>query len=467
MVVMMGSLIKNIFGALVLCGVLSPPAAQTRPKGLNKKVVLEQLINNLSWRTLSESAMEVAGKRIRIDDAGDKVVIFDGERLVKTLRKLPGIVSLVRKHENRSYKYLIAVRRQASSVLEVASCTAMPLQSRGVESQVVDADLDGVFFEPGDDTLLLYDATAPVTFEGDVWHLDKWWILSDGVFKDFDHEEQKGWAGLQLINHCRQLAGLKSVRIDEARSEGAELHANYVVMNWDTPFNHHTEDPLNEWYTERGARTAKQSLFGYPPSGTDLPYAFAAGANLDIVYHRRSILNPNLREVGFGIKSGRDPSPEQVVCIDVGGFGGGSWKDSIVWPANGQLEVPIRFNGLEAPMPLPSSVTPLNRGYPITLIFNPHSSVSSSELHLALIDPKGRRREVEGFCFGPGSEIKSDDSTYAYAYKNNGYVCHFIAKSPLEKDAWYEAVGTWVQGGKEHERRWSFRTGRIADTAVR
>jgi hypothetical protein len=463
----MGVEMKPVLSALLIFGVLSPAATDTRPKGLNKDVVLDQLVNNLSWRELSGTVMEVAGKGIRVEDTGSKVVVFDGDRRVATLRKLPGTVSLARKHEARPYKYLIAIRRQASTVLEIASCTAMPLQSQGVESQVVDADLDGVFFEPGDDTLLLYDASVPVSFEGDVWHLDKWWSLSEGVLQAFEHGEQDGWAGLQLLNHCRQLAGLKSVRLDEPRSERAALHANYVVRNWDTPFNHHTEDPLNEWYTEGGARAAKTSLFGYPPSGTDLPYGVAVGSNLDIVYHRRELLNPNLSEVGFGMKPGQGSSPEQVVCIDVGVLGRGPWEDPVVWPADGQLEVPIRFNGLENPMPLPSRVSPSNRGYPVTLIFKSFSRVTSSELHLTLIAPKGRRREIEGFCFGPGREIQSDGSTYAYAYKNNHHICHFIAKSPLVKDAWYEAVGTWVEGGKEHERRWTFRTGRMADTPVR
>jgi hypothetical protein len=79
---------------------------------------------------------------------------------------------------------------------------------------------------------------------------------------------------------------------------------------------------------------------------------------------------------------------------------------------------------------------------------------------------KGARHEVKGFSFGPDRAIPSDGSTYAYAYRNNSGLCHFIAASPLPVDTRFEALARWTEDGREQERRWWFTTGRRTDTPL-
>jgi hypothetical protein len=117
-------------------------------------------------------------------------------------------------------------------------------------------------------------------------------------------------------------------------------------------------------------------------------------------------------------------------------------------------------------MPLPGNVDPGNRGYPVTLNFPPNARVASTSLTVYRVDRKGARHEVKGFSFGPDRAIPSDGSTYAYAYRNNSGLCHFIAASPLPVDTRFEALARWTEDGREQERRWWFTTGRRTDTPL-
>ena len=112
-------------------------------------------------------------------------------------------------------------------------------------------------------------------------------------------------------------------------------------------------------------------------------------------------------------------------------------------------------------MPLPAGVDPSGRGYPVTLIFDPFIEVESSSLRLFKVTEDEDREEVQGYAFSPGNEIPdAEGGLYSYAYEKNFNICHFIASEPLAKDHWFEAWCSWRIGGRDHERLWTFRTGR-------
>lgn len=455
---------------LFLCLAVSYPSSGAGIEVLPKDRLTGPALEGLLWRGASEGTIEVVGESIELHDLGGSLEVFENERRATTIRKLPSTFAIKRKIGGRLTKYMLAVRRNASSRLEIASCVGSPVKSRRGESWVVDADLDGTLLEPDEDALLLHDSSGAVTFTGEVWHLDRRWELAAGELSAVESEDEPGEAGLRFLNHSRQLAGLGTVRRDEERSRGASLHAAYVAKNWGTPFNHHSEDPSNRWYTEEGARAAENSLFGYCLFTEDLPFAYAIQSNLDIVYHRRALLDPSLIAVGFGTAADKSPPggvPEQIVCLDMGGKNDAPWKGPLVWPADGQLDVPCEFTGLELPMPLPGGVDPYSRGYPVTLIFPPFAEIESAELELTPLEKKKPAEKIEGFCFGPGREVTKTGSTYDYALEGNSNICHFISATPLGKNFWYEAVGRWRAGGVDHEHRWVFRTGKAPLTEFR
>lgn len=436
-----------------------------RPRPLEKRLLEEIQLDRVGWVAVSDGAVTIAGQEVQFRRRGRSVEVQDAGRRLARIRGLPGSTRVTRRHGRRTYEYRLMVREGPGAILQVASCTGIRVGSKPEQSWVLDADLDGVFCEPGEDSLMLHDSRSPVPFDGSIWHVDQDWQLSEGRLVPFVDEEPEGRGALRLLNHCRQLTGLSTVEIDPGRARGAVLHANYIARNWALDFNHHTEDPSNEWYTEEGARSAQNSLFGYPPTESRVPYAHAIACNVDVVYHRRALLDPHLVEFGIGIQSRGVPPVNRglrAVCIDASARIGAADEPRatpVPWPANGQLEVPTRFNGLEMPMPLPAEVSAQDRGYPVTLIYPFNRSIRSAELGLFLLERAGAKRVVAGWSFGPGSEIPSDGSTYAYAYKENFNICHFIALEPLREEQWYEAVCSWSEGLVEHRMSWTFRTG--------
>src|ERR1700758_2148784 len=99
---------------------------------------------------------------------------------------------------------------------------------------------------------------------------------------------------LGLVNHYRQLAGLRPVKLDPQLSAGCMEHANYMVQNRSTDaqagLNAHTQGPHLPGAGPPGGACAKAAdLF---PKVADLRVAidgWMAG-----MYHRRPMLDPQL-----------------------------------------------------------------------------------------------------------------------------------------------------------------------------
>lgn len=167
------------------------------------------------------------------------------------------------------------------------------------------------------------------------------------------------------INQRRVQAGLQVVRPVPGLSKGCDLHALYLTKNEARGLSGHEEDPKGVGYTDEGARAGKRSVISpFPPQETPVEAVESLMATL---YHRVALLQPALVEIGVGWAIRRDGLG--FLVVDVGGSEGRSDARlfPIVYPVNGQEDVPLDFclGARENPNPIPEDGTVA--GYPVTI----------------------------------------------------------------------------------------------------
>jgi uncharacterized protein YkwD len=170
---------------------------------------------------------------------------------------------------------------------------------------------------------------------------------------------------VMAINLKRVKAGLEVVRPVPGLSKACDLHALYMTKNEVRGLSGHEEDPRAIGYTEEGARAGKRSVISpFAPHQTPVEAVESLMATL---YHRVALLNPSVVEIGVGWAN--RPDGLGFLVVDVGG--GEARPDPklfpIVYPVNGQEDVPIDFclGARENPNPIPDDGTAA--GYPITV----------------------------------------------------------------------------------------------------
>lgn len=170
---------------------------------------------------------------------------------------------------------------------------------------------------------------------------------------------------VMAINVKRVKAGLGVVRPIPGLSRACDLHALYLSKNDPKGLSAHDEDPRGIGYTEEGAKAGKRSVISpFPPHETPVDAVESLMATL---YHRVALLNPAVAEVGVGWANRKDGLGFLVVDV-----GGGEGKADpkvypIVYPVNGQEELPLDFGlgGRENPNPIPNDG--VEAGYPVTV----------------------------------------------------------------------------------------------------
>lgn len=170
---------------------------------------------------------------------------------------------------------------------------------------------------------------------------------------------------VSALNQSRLKAGVGPVRTVPAFCKACDLHALYLAKNESHGLSGHDEDPKGVGYTEEGARAGKRSVIS-PFAPHESP-AGAIESLMATLYHRIALLNPSISGIGVGWAN--RPDGLGFLVVDVGNSDGPADPKlfPIVYPVNGQEEVPLEF-GLGArespnPLPEPDAVG----GYPITI----------------------------------------------------------------------------------------------------
>ena len=295
----------------------------------------------------------------------------------------------------------------------------------------------------------------------------------------------EGMEARLYLNSLRQKAGLPSYYRNESLEKAAASHASYLARN---RADGHYQTPALPGFSgktpaERAVKAGYSSrMVQENLSSGNLDFKDSVDGLFSAIYHRFGFLDPVMDEIGIAYAEDRaqrriyvyDMGNYKVVrqCSDEERFSRGKYvtaicadldkkialsrfekilrtnkkqsKDIILWPYDGQEDVPPAFFE-EIPDPLPGySVS----GYPISIVFN---------------DLYFKRVKIESFRLysdGSGEEVPvrlmdSGNDPNLLLKKNQ------FAIFPLERldyDTNYTAVVNFTADSKSLKREWHFRT---------
>ncbi len=160
-----------------------------------------------------------------------------------------------------------------------------------------------------------------------------------------------GW--LSYINQFRMASSLEPLAFNQDWSEGASLHSRYMVLN---DYVGHYENPENQWYTPAGAAAAKSSNV-FVTGWFDSPDENAVSFWMVAPFHAVSILDPQLKETGFGSYREESGHWKMAAALDVvrglGKLPEGTIFPILYPPDEGQIQL-LQYHGGEFPDPLAS-----------------------------------------------------------------------------------------------------------------
>lgn len=247
---------------------------------------------------------------------------------------------------------------------------------------------------------------------------------------------------IMAVNMKRVKAGVGVVRPVPGLSKACDLHALYLTKNESRGLSGHEEDPRGVGYTEEGARAGKRSVISpFAPHETPVEAVESLMATL---YHRVALLNPGVVEVGVGWAIRRDGLGFLVVDV-----GGEETKPDpkaypIVYPVNGQEDVPRDFclGARENPNPIPGDAT--EAGYPVTI---------------QIPERRGKACDAELRLFTGGTEVacwlSTPDAPARKDWPQPGVLC-LIPKERLQPSTAYSVRFRDRLSGLEKE--WTFST---------
>src|SRR5262249_2006083 len=156
------------------------------------------------------------------------------------------------------------------------------------------------------------------------------------------------------INALRAGVGMAPVGLDRELSHGCEAHARYLARNADrlskSPDDLDDEDAALPGFSPEGRTAARP---GGPAQGEPLEAPRPVRAS---GFRRLRVLDPQLPRVGIG--TARDQGGTWVSVFD---FDAAAATDPptrgriVVYPVEGQQNVPLAFAGNEVPDPIPEA----------------------------------------------------------------------------------------------------------------
>ncbi len=292
------------------------------------------------------------------------------------------------------------------------------------------------------------------------------WILGSrpGVAERIDKENPNAWPKdaldvLAYMNELRESAfkdrveGLWKLKFDPELSESCALHAHYLGMHpeqekWPDA---HEEYADKEGFTVEGAWAGTHSVIIF---GDMRDYIDSIDGWMGTYYHRLPLIDPGLLRIGWGAE-------DRVVVMDTGSLSAPYEKPFVVvWPYDGQKDVPTDFLGNEFPDPVPAA-TPNGEpeqdilGYPVTLQTNPFNQDGAVDVLMKLFEKKSKA-EVECWFSTPSNPTNPESAP-------GGAWC-LMPKSHLKPNTEYRVTAEWQKGslqtktGVQKSMEWTFRT---------
>jgi uncharacterized protein YkwD/Tfp pilus assembly protein PilF len=250
-------------------------------------------------------------------------------------------------------------------------------------------------------------------------------------------------SALDAVNGVRAHAGLGTVADDTALDAGADAHAFYYLFNVAdssvSGLGIHTETSTLPGYTGADA-LQRAHHFGYSGNvvAEVLDHVYLPEGGVvdwrNSVYHRIPLLLHETEKAGYGEAQ---VGTIRIELIDFG-IGADTHAGPIVYPLDGQKDVPTAFVGNEIPDPAPQgALYPL--GYTVTLEAGIATQLSVTSGRL--LGPDGK--EVASYQLKPGSDLDPFDWA-------------LLPAGPLTPGRTYtvEVIGTL--DGQSLDKRWTF-----------
>ncbi|MFO0863583.1 MAG: CAP domain-containing protein [Gemmataceae bacterium] len=251
---------------------------------------------------------------------------------------------------------------------------------------------------------------------------------------------------LDRVNQIRKTAGLAPVTLDPDLHRGCRNHARYLVLNANHPatagLGAHDEDMTLPGATAEGKDAGKKAVIALG----DHDPRDAVDGWMATLYHRIPILEPNLKQVGFGLARG-----DRLGWITVLNLMSGKTRGrphEVLYPVPDQSDVPLHFPpGGEVPDPIPEDKDK-KAGYPITLFF-PYES--------PLVGATGRLEDGDGNRVDVWFSSPDKHANPKYDKHQGNTVC-LIPKDPLKAKTKYVVHVLGTRSGTKWEKTWSFTT---------
>jgi Cysteine-rich secretory protein family len=251
---------------------------------------------------------------------------------------------------------------------------------------------------------------------------------------------------LDRLNYYRRLAGTPLLQLHPALVTAAQNHVTYLDLNinddsanvyW--PHGEVEAKPgyTGHWSGDRAVATGYPRSAGWEVISFDNDPIVSVDNLIATVFHRVTMLDPYLEYMGYG------HGPVGSGGADVIDFGHGTSSTNrqqvIVYPVDGQTNVPVLWLGGETPSPLPPDAPPSAVGFPITIQPSAYVAlnVTQAELHDSSRAP---------IAVYPNS---SNCGTACYA---------IIPVNPLQKAMVYTVHVAGAVDGAPFEQTWAFTT---------
>lgn len=254
----------------------------------------------------------------------------------------------------------------------------------------------------------------------------------------------------KVLNQTRLAAGAGCMNVVSALVTSAQAYCSYEANNASNAMcvaQAHTEVSGCTGFTGADVQT-REVAAGYPQSLAYTEVATTFGNNptaavpnwIDTVFHRIPLLDPWTVDMGYGGATGCD-------AIDIGrGTSTAATKTIVVYPYDGQTNVPPSFSGLEGPTPpAPSG------GFPSAYPINIYAQNLSVTMHVLTKD--GDSTPIDHLW------LDKNSSQISAGLQGYFYDTAFMYGAPFATNTKYhvQIVGTY-SGGTLNES-WSFTTG--------
>jgi hypothetical protein len=253
---------------------------------------------------------------------------------------------------------------------------------------------------------------------------------------------------LARVNYQRKKAGLEPVTLDRKLSRACLAHAKYLAKHCDplsmSGINPHDEDPKKGGYTQQGIAAARMSVIFFF-AGPHKP-AESIDDHLATLFHRISLIHPDLKKIGFGHVFFKGDRCWVVVDTKSARQDAGQFRQPVLYPAAGQKNVPRAYFKNEFPNPIPAQGRGKQAGYPITASFPPRAKVT--EATAVLKDSRGQK---------VAAWISSPEQPALRPEQQQNTIC-LIPKTRLRARTTYSVTIKAKVDGKDWSRTWKFTT---------